>query len=477
MIESVMPFPRGVARLRLWFLGGLLITVAFSRHAEAQTAKESTYRGWKTLALSNRLIEVQVAPEIGGRVIQFTLGDFEYLFVNDELAGKTPPASGLGPDGEWLNYGGEKLWPAPQGWDNDRQWPGPPDAILDGSPHQGRILVAGGDTPTVRLTSRKDPRSGIRFSRSIQVFDRTTRMHVDATMTNIDDKPRRWGIWSVVQHNAANREGQGHNDKLRVYCPMNRKSVFPDGYKVMFGLANNLSWQPDHERGMMTVHFQRRVGKIAVDCSAGWVATVNGQSGHVFVQRFRHMPERPYPDRASVEIWLHGLGQFIVAGELNEMADDPVECPYLIETELLSPFAELEPGQSYTYGYDWYAAAIGGDYPVLDCTEVGVTCEPLEAKLDDAKLDDAKPDDGRLVLRGRFGVFHQGTTGIALLDAGGKRLARAKSRRPVTPTEPLLPRNAAIGRAIPPETKTVALEVYDAEGEIVGELARAALAR
>src|ERR1051325_2387595 len=102
----------------------------------AAEAKKSEYRGWQSLALKNDLIEVQVVPDIGGRVLQLKLGDHELLWVNDKLAGKPPTATGLALDGGWLNYGGDKLWPAPQGWHNDQQWPGPPDAVLDGSPYE-----------------------------------------------------------------------------------------------------------------------------------------------------------------------------------------------------------------------------------------------------------------------------------------------------------------------------------------------------
>ena len=78
-------------------------------------------KGWRTLNLDNGLIKVQVAPDIGGRIIQYSLGDFKFFWVNDHLIDATPPESGLGPDGSWLNYGGEKLWPAPQG-----SWEGQP---------------------------------------------------------------------------------------------------------------------------------------------------------------------------------------------------------------------------------------------------------------------------------------------------------------------------------------------------------------
>ena len=99
-------------------------------------AVEGAYRGWKTIRLRNGLVELQVLPDIGGRIIQFKLGSKEFLWVNPRLAGKLPKPNGLAADGGWFNVGGDKLWPAPQGWDSDRQWPGPPDAVLDGQPYR-----------------------------------------------------------------------------------------------------------------------------------------------------------------------------------------------------------------------------------------------------------------------------------------------------------------------------------------------------
>ncbi len=448
-----------------------VVTVCFAvcfccvASSDAQTARTTNYRGWKAIELSNGLVEVQVVPDIGGRVIQYKLGDFEYFFVNGELAGKQPPPTGLGPDGEWLNYGGEKLWPAPQGWDNKNQWPGPPDAVLDGSPHHAVILDKSEHSAAVRLTSRKDARSGIQFSRTLRVFPDSSRIGIEARMTNIDTKPRRWGIWSVVQQDAAERDGEGHEKKLRVYCPINPESVFPNGYQVMFGLANNLSWQPDARRRMMRVHYQRRVGKIGMDCSAGWVATVNGSAGRVFVQRFPYFPDRVYPDRSSVEIWLHGLGQFIVDGKMDELDDDPLACPYFIETELLSPLATVKPGESYTFRYDWYSAVIGGDYPVLDCTDVGVVCAPFVARV----------DRGKLLLSGRFGVFHRATVGLVFRDGNGKPLSRSKSLGPVTPSRPLVFSPELEVAPPPKDAATVELVIYDKNGRALGSLARADL--
>ena len=70
---------------------------------------------WDSINLRNELIEVQAVPKIGGRIIQYKLGDHGFFWVNKELAGIDPPASRLAADGGWLNYGGDKVWPAPQG--------------------------------------------------------------------------------------------------------------------------------------------------------------------------------------------------------------------------------------------------------------------------------------------------------------------------------------------------------------------------
>lgn len=75
--------------------------------------------------LKNEFIEVAIAPELGGRIMEFSLSGRNFLFENPLLKGaeNVQPTSAW--DGKWLNYGGEKIWPAPQGWgDPEREWGG-----------------------------------------------------------------------------------------------------------------------------------------------------------------------------------------------------------------------------------------------------------------------------------------------------------------------------------------------------------------
>jgi hypothetical protein len=422
----------------------------------------STYQDWETLRLANPLIELQILPEIGGRIIQFKLGDREFLWVNPQLAGKFPEPSGLNADGGWFNIGGDKLWPAPQGWDNDQQWPGPPDAVLDGQPYECETLAPGqpGEM-AVRLTSRDDPRSGIRFSRVIRLFPSSTRVAFEVTMKNIDTKPRRWGIWSHTQLDGANADRSSFNRLLQAWCPINPASRFPRGYQVMFGEQDNPSFQTDKERGLVHVRYQYKVGKIGIDSPAGWSATVNGETGAVFVQRFFFEPDKPYPDESSVEFWLNGTGRIHAYNKDIVMPDNTVENPYMFESEILSPFAALQPGQSYSWSYDWYATQIGGDYPVLDCSEIAVTAEPLRAKADGRKTH----------LTGRFGVFAPGTVRAEFSDAKGKLLTSHDLLK-ASPLEPLV---ISTDLETPESATSVKLLWIGDEGKTQGPLAQADL--
>ena len=425
---------------------------------------DASYRGWRSLALRNGLIAVQVLPDIGGRVIQFKLGGSEFLWVNPQLAGNYPPSSGLTAEGGWFNIGGDKLWPAPQGWDNEQQWPGPPDAVLDGQPYKLEKLRAKPGETAIRLTSGKDPRSGIQFSRIVRLFNASTRVSFEATMKNIDTRPRRWGIWAHTQLDGATADGSAPNPLLQAWCPLNPQSHFSKGYSVIFGAPDNPSFQPDLQRGLMRVQYQYRVGKIGLDSRAGWVATVDGETGAVFVQRFVFEPGKEYPDGSSVEFWHNGVGQIHAYNRDMVMATNAADNPYVFESEVLSPLTDLKPGQSYTWHYDWYACNIGGDFPGLNCTDHGVVAEPLVAT---AAAD-------ALQLRGRFGVFAPGLLEAVVFDARGHVVARQRLPAPVTPLAA-----AAVNASVklPVAATTVALRVIAAHGRSRGELARASIRR
>ena len=416
----------------------------------------STYRGWETQALTNGLIEVQVLPQIGGRVIQFKLGDTEMLWVNDALAGKAPPPGGLGPKGAWLNYGGDKLWPAPQD-----QWHGPPDGVLDGSPHTAVVLPAAADSAGVELTSEKDPRNGLQFKRTIRVRPGAAAVAFDSTLTNVGTKTQKWSIWQVTQLSAVGRKGDGFNKDLRCWTPVNPASQYPLGFNVQFGAKDNPSFAVDTKTGLFSATYKGAVGKAGLDSAAGWVACVDGETGCVLVERFAHVPGKEYPDGgSSVEFWMNGAGKIVHEGKTVEFPADRVATPTYVESEILSPLAELAPGQSTSFRLDWFAAKIGGSYPVLACTPVGITCEALAAK---------KAGD-KVRLTGRFGVFFAPSpVQVVFLDAAGAECGKADLKTQASPLEPLV---LDAETPLPAKAATAVLMILDAAGQVRGELAR-----
>lgn len=434
----------------------LSIALCFMAPVGAQTVRPGKHKGWDAYTMENELVRLHVVPKIGGRVIQYALGKKEFFWVNPALVGEASPETGLDPDGGWMNYGGDKLWPAPQGWDNDQQWPGPPDAVLDGQPYRAEMES---DHVGIRLTSRDDPRSGIRFSRRISLSPQSTRVSIQATMTNIDDKPRRWGIWAHTQLDAGLRGGVDPNRRMRAWCPINPRSHFDRGYDVIFGEKDNPSFEANAKSGLMKVSYHYRVGKIGLDSHAGWVATVDGREGDVFVQRFTFDREKEYPDGSSVEFWHNGLGRIYAYNKWMDMSDDLDENPYVFESEILSPYARLRPGESFTWRYDWYACRIGGDFPVVACCDVGLVSDPLACQR----------DGSRIRLSGRFGVFYFGRLVLAAYDAKGKTLvtdivdAHATPLRPIVLYRPL---------ELPATTHGIALILQDADGKKIGEITR-----
>ncbi|MHC4150204.1 MAG: DUF4380 domain-containing protein [Planctomycetota bacterium] len=443
--------------LSLVFGGAILLLAGVSARAQK----------WDSIELKNDLIEVEAVPEIGGRIIQYKLGDYGFFWVNKELVNKKIPASRLGPDGEWLNYGGDKVWPAPQGQENDQQWPGPPDPVLDGGPYTAEIIKKDERIKAVRMTSGEDEQSGIQYSRKFKIFDDSTRVSIEATMENIDTKLRRWGVWVVTQFDTSNRHGDGYNKNYWAYCPVNPDSMYHKGYNVMFGLVGHLSYKPDYENGMMRVHYAYRVGKIGMDSSGGWIATLDATDGYVFVHRFTYEPGRAYPDNASVEFWLNGPGEIAAWGrEIEKMPDDTA---YLMESEVLSPFASVEPGESYTFRYDWYSAKVPAGSAVAGCSDIGVTCKALSAEV----------WGGKLKIDGDFGVFYKGYCRLALLDEDDREIKKVRGKVSVTPLKAFVLSEMKLAEevTVPENAAKVAIWLYDTKGQFIGEFGKTAIIR
>jgi len=276
-------------------------------------------------------------------------------------------------------------------------------------------------------------------------------------MTNKSRTPKRWGIWSVTQLDAGNRGGSGWNPDLRAYAPVNPSSIYPAGYRTMYGSPDNPQFHVSD--GLLCVDYKRIVGKVGLDSSAGWMASIDGESGNVFVQRTQIKPGAEYPDDSSIEIWTNGLGSLTAYGKTEQMPEDPGLNPYLLEGELLSPFFSLLPEQSEDFIYDWYATNVGkrfdGAHRIIDCGAAGCTVVPLTVS-----------PSGQI--SGHFGVFYEGTLVAEFSERNGVPVIERVVLQQVTPLTPLILDSQQI--TIPKSARLVQLVIYSSDGVRLGAL-------
>jgi len=417
--------------------------------------EKTQYKGWNAYRLTNGLVTLHVAPDIGGRAIQLQLGDQEYFFVNEDLAGKVLPPEQNNPKAGWANYGGDKVWPGPEGWMSDEEWPSVPYYILDGSKWDAEVVANNSGEVSVRVTSPKDPRTGVQLIRTYHVYAGTTRIKVDQAMRNISRRQIRWGLWHLVQHDAADaRDRSKPNPELYMYVPLNPESRYPKGYYNMFGDANHPSYELVDNGRMLRIRYLYRVGKIGADSSAGWYAVVNGQKNICLVENFKFFPGEQYPDGASVESWNDGPGT-ISRGPFDQvLTDDPKQTPYFFESEVLSPYATLEPGEEYSFPVYW--SPTRAPNPIRDAVWAGAVSEPLTGAV----------EDGSVRLKGVFGVFFPGALEAVLYSRLGEELSKetlqAVDPREVVRLEKTIPAPAGAFR--------VSVRVLDSDGENRGFL-------
>jgi hypothetical protein len=131
------------------------------------------------------------------------------------------------------------------------------------------------------------------------------------------------------------------------------------------------------------------------------------------------------------------------------LADDIKKTPYFFESEGMSPYAALEPGEEYSFPITWSPARVTN--PVKDAVAAGIVSEPLSAKV----------DGGRVTLRGTFGVFVPGTLEATFYSAMAEEIGR-ETLQPVDPREVVKVEKTV---PLPANAYRVSVRVLDAAGE------------
>ena len=278
--------------------------------ANAVSVTLTGYCGWHDcILLGNGQIEVVVVPAIG-RVMQLRRqGDQTGCFwTNPELAGKLHTAS----RDEWVNFGGDKCWPAPQSeWPRcqGRDWP--PPLAFDAKPVFADVRGNG-----VVLTSEIDSGYGIQVVRYLELEANLPVLRIRTVFHKVAGSPVSVSVWTVTQL----------RDPELVALQTSARSHFAEGFNRLIP-SEPLHWKHDGEMLSLARHPQERA-KIGTEGSAMvWV-------GREAVLRV----ESEVAPSVAAE-------RFPDDGCRSEIYTNPDFEPY-VELETLGPLVNLRAGES-----------------------------------------------------------------------------------------------------------------------------------
>jgi len=386
--------------------------------------------------------------------MQVEFGGHRYLFVNPKYKGKYFAPVDSAKQREWINYGGDKLWPLPEGH-GEGYWPGPVSDVLDDGEYKLNV-VSQSNPCTLRLEGPADPATGLQYSREISLGDDSPQISFHAVMKNASERAIRWSMQSVTQYDTADsRNPQDYNHDFWAFATVNRQSAYLDGYRVRNGLADDPSYSVGD--GLFTLHWLYLENEVWLDSDAGWLAVVDDSTKFGIVERFQYFVGEEYPGRASVIFYKNGAALELDNGVPVLRSNHPDETPYYMEAEINSPMMRLDPGASYAQDTAWFPVRAGKG--LLAVTQVGVVERPLAASL----------QTDRLALSGSFGVFFAGKLKAHVFDLHGaeSNVVELKDVDPLREVE----LNQTI--TVSPGARRVAIHLSDEQGVDRGSLGEA----
>lgn len=269
------------------------------------------YQGWHhCVRLSNGIIELLVTTDVGPRVIRcgFVGGDNEFAEY-EEWLGKSGGA-------EWRNYGGHRLWHAPE--------------------HPVRTYAPDNDPVTVedhgafvRFIQPVEASTGIQKEMDITVASAAARVRVVHRLRNTN----LWGVELAPWALSVMAPGGTAIIPLPPRGSHGAK-LLPSGTLVLWPYTDlaDPRWTWGTHYVLLRQDPQATTPqKIGTMAHKGWIAYA--RKGHLFVVHITQQPERPYPDWGSaVESFTNGR---------------------MLEIETLGPLEVVAPGAAVEHVEEW----------------------------------------------------------------------------------------------------------------------------
>ncbi|GLZ12219.1 hypothetical protein Acsp04_24540 [Actinomadura sp. NBRC 104425] len=297
---------------------------------------------YEVVWLDNGHLRLGVVPRLGGRLLSLVHEGAELLWRNPELlddrlhpVGGHRPAPTSGPMANWANYGGDKTWPAPQGWLSPREWAGPPDPVLDSGPYTAAVREWENGA-AVTLESGHDPRTGLRIRREIRLDAGRASYELRLTAVNESSAPVRWALWNVTQYPGGGvarvEVAAGSADPVELAVGTAAPAWMRAGADAADGTE------------LLEIPAQDVVGKLGFPGATGRLTYA--RDGRLLTTEWDVPADAEYPDGGSrAEVWMeHPLDRPLEhLGGLNPPAR-------IVECEALGPWTRLDPGAGTSLG-------------------------------------------------------------------------------------------------------------------------------
>jgi hypothetical protein len=363
----------------------------------------TVYEGWQAQQVSNDWVKLTFIPQVGGRLIQVAFNGHPYLFVNPVYKGKyISPAEAAG---RWINYGGDKIWPLPEGDDDEQHWQGASTPLDDGV--YAFSVLSQGARCTVRLEGPPDPPTGLQYTREISIGSDSPEISFHAITKNYTGHSITWSVQSVSQYNLSDpADPQKYNHDFWAITPLNPASSYLLGYHARDGLANDPAYGV--KDGMFQLNWKYLESEVWLDSTAGWVAIIDGTTQYAMVERTKHIAGGDYPSKATTIFYKNGPTLELDKQGMPYLTSTDIEkTPYYMEAELNSPMVVLGPGETYAFDTNWFPSRLTHDFSTV--TDAGMVGKPLVARR----------TGGKIYLTGTFGVFYPGELKAYLYGRGG----------------------------------------------------------
>jgi hypothetical protein len=412
-----------------------------------------TFAGWHAQQIANEWVRLTIVPQLGGRLMQVSFGGHDFLFVNPKYKGQYIPPSAAA--GKWINYGGDKIWPLPEGDQDRNHWVLKSDPLDDGD--YAFHIASQGERCAAILDGPPDPVTGLQYSREISVGTDSPAISFHATMKNIAGHPITWSVQSVTQYDlAADAAAHDFNRQFFAFTPVNPNSAYFTQFQVRDGLADDPSFEV--KDGLFRLHWLYLENEVWLDSPAGWVAVTDRAAHFAMVERSTYLPQANYPSKASVIFYKNGASLGVDANLLPQLrAGTPGETTYYMEAELNSPMVSLPPGGKYRFDTEWFPTRAGDAFDTVN--QAGLVATSTTA---------TRARQGVLIT-GKYGVFFPGKVWVNFFDGQGTKLGQM----PIADTSPLDLLDLHSDVAAPAGTTKISLHVLDNTGTDRGVLGEA----